>query len=267
MGEWRHRLTVGANRVTRDQRGSVEGERLRIPPTASGVVAGLAGMVEIRDPLEPDLGTLQHHFERVVRGTVANRGDLDRFTRERQVGLQQRAQDVHRRVVPTGVHDPQLLAAQLDFQPQRQRAEPVEELLVQRRSLHHLFEERPVLLELVVAVGAAELAREIRSRCRPGDSVVLVIADHHQRRAGVHHRPRELHRRDLVRAPIDEVADENRLPFRVTPMAMLVAVAHLAQQTFERMDVSVHIADHVVALDGLLIHSSPGFDVIGRSTS
>ena len=60
-----------------------------------------------------------------------------------------------------------------------------------------------------------------------------------------------------VRPTVDDVAEEDHLPARMTPDTALQAIAQLIQQPRQRMATAVDIADRVVATLGIQLHQSP----------
>ncbi len=110
-------------------------------------------------------------------------------------------------------------------------------------------DERSVLLAVLLVAGAQV---PVVGRGGVGDGVELVVAEDDLGGAGVDHAPHDVDRLELLRAPIDQVADEDRLPPRVPPRAVAFGVAHRAQESGERVGVAVHVSDHVVPGHGRL---------------
>jgi hypothetical protein len=80
-------------------------------------------------------------------------------------------------------------------------------------------------------VRAQESARAARIRREPADRIELMIAQDAARAAALHHRPHQLHGRHLLRTPIDQVADEDRLAGRMAPHAGGSAVTQICARS------------------------------------
>ena len=74
-----------------------------------------------------------------------------------------------------------------------------------------------------------------------------MIAHHGARRAGFDHFAYQLKRSQLTGPAINEVADEDRRPARVSPRAASVLVAQLLEKRGQLVGVTMDIADDVVA--------------------
>ena len=83
----------------------------------------------------------------------------------------------------------------------------------------------------------------------PGDGVQFMVAHDRERDTGVNHAACNIHRADLCRAAVNEIADEDRLALVVTPGAARVAIAELAEQCFQLVRLPVDVPDDVVDRD------------------
>ena len=75
--------------------------------------------------------------------------------------------------------------------------------------------------------------------------------------AVVDHRMHQVQCLADVRPTVDDVAEKDHLPARMTPDTALQAIAQLIQQPRQRMATAVDIADQVVATLGIQLHQSP----------
>jgi hypothetical protein len=117
--------------------------------------------------------------------------------------------DAHRRLVPARVDD----ADVAHFQPERHGREPVQ---VCRTSLAgDLLEKGPMLVLVLLVARAKVLAGPVRMLDAVSDSVEFVIAHDDLGAAVVDHPLDQLQNLHLLRAAVDEVADEDRLAFRM----------------------------------------------------
>src|SRR6185436_7454580 len=87
----------------------------------------------------------------------------------------------------------------------------------------------------------------------PGNGVELVIPHHGLGCPGIEHFADDSDRLQLPRPAIDEVANEDRSPLRMTPGSQAVPVAHLTEQRGQLVRVTVDVADYVVAHIALLV--------------
>jgi len=132
-------------------------------------------------------------------------------------------------------------------QPKRQGKEPTENGFAQLRLVRRFFEKRGVLALILLVVRTQEFARVLRIRRMPRDGVEFVVAHDGQCRSRLDHRAHDAHGFQLARAPINEVADKDRLTIGMPPDEGVLAVAHLAQQCGQRVGVAVDVTDDVVA--------------------
>ena len=79
-----------------------------------------------------------------------------------------------------------------------------------------------------------------------------MIAHYGARRAGLDHVAYQLERSQLTGPAINEVADEDRRPARVSPRAASVLVAQLLEKRSQLVGVTMDIADDVVVHQGNL---------------
>jgi hypothetical protein len=112
-----------------------------------------------------------------------------------------------------------------------------------------------VLLALVAVANAKVLACMRRVRGRKGDCVELVVAHGGARRPCIDHSPHDSQRAQLMRPPIDQVADENCAPLGMLPSAGSVMVTHLLQQCLQPVRMAVDVADYVEGYRHLIDHS------------
>ena len=94
---------------------------------------------------------------------------------------------------------------------------------------------------------------------RVGHSVELVVTEHDLRRPGFDHAPHESDCGELVRATIDEIADEHGGAFRIVPPgAAPLAVPESLQQSPELPDVPVDVPNHVEPAHQVIMHDGEG---------
>lgn len=125
--------------------------------------------------------------------------------------------------------------------------------------LRYCHRERIIARDLSAAVQAprihrlSDLAGIAWVRGVPGDRVQLMVAHHGQRRAGVDHRAHRLDGLYAAAAAVDEVADEYCAAFGVTPGALALAVAQSGEQGLKLFELTVDVANDVVAHRSLVI--------------
>ena len=96
-----------------------------------------------------------------------------------------------------------------------------------------------------------------RRRGSPAQRAELVVAHDAQRLPGLDHVAHDVQRFADVRATVDDVAKEQRHALRMSPHAVLQAIAEAFEQLLKGFGAAVDIADDVVAARGIELHHSP----------
>src|ERR1022692_649326 len=125
-------------------------------------------------------------------------------------------QNIHRLLMPTRVHNAQAPK----IQPHRQGLEPGDEVLMPRRILADLPQERLVLLSIaLLTVRPQKPIRSERIPCHPRNRIELMVTEDAPRGSRLYHGPHELHRLDLLRPTINKIANKYSRADRMPPDA------------------------------------------------
>src|SRR5690606_7369986 len=148
--------------------------------------------------------------------------------------------------MPAGVYNPY----PRQVQPQRQRVKPFDHIAMHIRRMFDLFQKAGMLptvfLALFVVAITQIFAFLLRMRCMPANGIQFMIAHDRERRAILYHGSHDVKRAQLVRSPVDQIADKDGLSFRMSPSAWSNAVTHFLQQRFQLARLSMEITDDVV---------------------
>ena len=110
------------------------------------------------------------------------------------------------------------------------RQEPTDEFRVQREVVLGFRQERLVLTTVLRDAAAQVLAVALGIGRVPGNGVELVVAHDRLRGTRVEHFPDDANRLELSRSAVDEVPDEDRAAFGVSPRSEVVPIAELLEQ-------------------------------------
>src|SRR5277367_1263971 len=82
----------------------------------------------------------------------------------------------------------------------------------------------------------------IRIRSHPRNRIEFMIAHDASSRARIHHAPHEIHRRQLFRTPIDQIADEGRRPRRMAVSPLGIGIAKMHKERNQFVVLAVYVA-------------------------
>jgi hypothetical protein len=214
--------------------------RLRGPPAQPHIAAGGALLVlERAVSRKPCLGTLQQDLGGIIGlGAFARRGAKPGLG-EPVTRIEMGAKNFLGLPIPAGVDH----AQSRDLQPDRKGFEPLQRLCMGTGPLADLAQEFPVLLKILLGMGAQEAAVFIG--LRPAQGIEFVIVHDGKGGARLAHAHGDVENVPLLRAAIDEVADEDDATIGMMEGAVVFAVVQFLQQAPEDGGMAVDVADDV----------------------